>query len=282
VPAITENSIKVGSLEWFYREATPVGWNETQTVIFLHGLPSQSLSWTGLMPSLAENGIRSIALDWIGFGGSSKPDKFDFPYTPDALISGLSDAIEALDLKTFSLVIQGFLGTVGIQYAMRNPDRVEKLAILNAPLSTAAKLPWKLQQLGLPLVGDMLTQDPLSVDRTLEAGCKFVIQDEYLAIYRRPFLKSSDAGRALLATIRNLKLVESLAEISTGLPTLDIPIQILWGINDPWLDISQAETCVQSLKHGTLVKITEAAHYPQEHWYPQIATSLIPFLRSQE
>jgi pimeloyl-ACP methyl ester carboxylesterase len=280
VPKITETSIKVGSLEWFYRELTPVGWNETQTVIFLHGVPSQSLSWTGLMTPLADRGFRSIAFDWIGFGSSSKPDKFDFPYTPNAFISALSDAIDHLELDRFYLVVQGFLGTVGMQYAIRNPDRVEKLAILNAPLTTAAKLPWKLQQLGLPLVGDMLTQDPLSVDRTLEAGCKFVIPDEYLATYRRPFLKSSDAGRSLLATMRNLKLAESLTEIATGLPTLDIPIQILWGINDPWLDVSQAETCLQSLKNGTLVKISEAAHYPQEHWYPQIAESLIPFLRS--
>jgi pimeloyl-ACP methyl ester carboxylesterase len=53
-----------------------------------------------------------------------------------------------------------------------------------------------------------------------------------------------------------------------------VPIQILWGINDPWLDISQAETCVKSLKQGELIKIPAAAHYPQEHWYSQIAPSL--------
>jgi pimeloyl-ACP methyl ester carboxylesterase len=282
VPAITETSIGIGKLEWFYREACPVGWNDAKTVIFLHGVPSQSLSWTGVMSPLAEQGLRSIAFDWIGFGSSSKPDQSDFPYTPNAFISALSDAIDALDLNTFSLVVQGFVGSVGMQYAIRNPDRVEKLAILNAPLTPDTKLPWKLQQLGLPLVGEMLTQDPLAVDRTLESGCKFVIQDDYLATYRRPFLKSSDAGRSLLATIRNLRLKEALAEIATGLPNLAIPIQILWGINDPWLDVTLAETTVQSLQNANLVKLPEAAHYPQEHWYPQIAESLIPFLRRQD
>lgn len=271
---ISENSIQVGKLEWFYRQLNPLGGNDPKTVVLLHGVPSQSLSWTGLMLPLADRGLRSIAPDWIGFGGSSKPDKFDFPYTPEAFLTALDDFLDSLDLDQFSLVVQGFLGTVGIQYAIRNPDRVSKLAILNAPLTPEAKLPWKLQQLGLPLVGDMLTQDPLTVDRTLEAGCKFVIPDEYLKVYRRPFLKSSDAGRSLLATIRNLKLTESLTEISAGLPNLDVPIQILWGINDPWLDIIQAETCVKSLKQGELIKIPEAAHYPQEHWYSQISPSL--------
>jgi pimeloyl-ACP methyl ester carboxylesterase len=279
VAKITKTSIKVGSLEWFYRELSPVGWENPQTAILLHGLPAQSLTWTGLMPPLAENGIRTIAPDWIGFGNSSKPEPRDFTYSPDAFIAAFVEMIDALNLDQVSLVVQGFLGTVGIQYAIRYPDRVNKLVILNAPLTTSTKLPWKLKQLGLPVAGEMLTQDPLSVERTLEAGCKCVIEDKYLEAYRQPYLKSSVPGRALLATIRNLRLAESLSEIATGLPKLDIPIQILWGLNDPWLDLAQAEICVKSLKQGELATLPTAAHYPQEHWYAEIKESLIPFLR---
>jgi pimeloyl-ACP methyl ester carboxylesterase len=279
VAKITKSSIQVDSLEWFYRELSPVGWENPQTAILLHGLPSQSLSWTGLMPPLAENGIRSIAPDWIGFGSSSKPEPRDFAYTPDAFLAAFAGMMDAVSLDRVSLVIQGFLGTVGIQYAIRYPDRVNKLIILNAPLTTSAKLPWKLKQLGLPVAGEMLTQDPLSVERTLEAGCKHIIEDKYLEAYRKPYLKSSLPGRTLLAAIRNLRLSESLAEITTGLPNLEIPIQIIWGINDPWLDLAQAEACVKTLKQGKLVTLPTAAHYPQEHWYAEIKESLIPFLR---
>jgi pimeloyl-ACP methyl ester carboxylesterase len=281
VAKITKNSIQVGSLEWFYRELLPEGWENPQTAILLHGFPAQSLTWTGLMRPLAEHGIRTIAPDWIGFGASSKPDKRDFAYTPDALVAALAELIDDLALDRFSLVVQGFMGTVGIQYAIRYPDRVNKLVILNAPLTTSAKLPWIIKQMGLPVAGEMLTQDPLSVERTLEAGCKCVIEDKYLEAYRKPYLKSSVPGRSLLAAIRNLKLAESLIEISTGLPKLDIPVQILWGINDPWLDLAQAEVCVKSLQRGELVTLPTAAHYPQEHWYADIKESLIPFLRRQ-
>jgi pimeloyl-ACP methyl ester carboxylesterase len=281
VATITKTSIKVGTLEWFYREAQPVGWDHPKTAILLHGLPSQSFTWTGLLPSLAENGMRAIAPDWIGYGNSSKPEPQDFAYTPDALILAFAEMIDALSLDRVSLIVQGFLGTVGIQYAIRYPNRVEKLVILNAPLTTKAKLPWKIKQLGLPLAGEMLTQDPLSAERTLEAGCKLVIEDQYLEVYRQPYLKSSIAGRTLLATIRNLKLAESLAEITTGLPTLDLPIQIIWGTQDPWLDLAPVATCVKSLKQGELITLPTAAHYPQEHWYGEIKESLIPFLRRQ-
>jgi pimeloyl-ACP methyl ester carboxylesterase len=279
VAKITKTAIQVGALEWFTRELVPEGWSNPQTVILLHGLPAQSLTWTGLMRPLAASGIRTIAPDWIGFGNSSKPAKSDFAYTPDAFVTAFGQLLDSLELDQVSLVVQGFLGTVGIQYAIRYPDRVNKLVILNAPLTTSAKLPWTIKQLGLPVAGEMLTQDPLSVERTLEAGCKCVIEDKYLEAYRQPYLKSSAPGRSHLATIRNLRLTESLAEISTGLPKLDIPVQIIWGINDPWLDLAQAQACIKSLKHGELVTLTTAAHYPQEHWYAEIKASLIPFLR---
>ena len=277
---ITKSSIQVGALEWFTRELLPDGLEKPQTAILLHGLPSQSLTWTGLMRPLAAKGIRTIAPDWIGFGNSSKPAKQDFAYTPDAFVAAFAELVEVLGVDRFSLVVQGFLGTVGIQYALRYPARVDKLVILNAPLTTSAKLPWAIKQLGLPVAGEMLTQDPLSAERTLEAGCKCVIEDKYLEVYRKPYLKSSEPGRSHLATIRNLRLTESLVEISTGLPKLDIPIQIIWGINDPWLDLAQAQACVKSLQHGELVTLPTAAHYPQEHWYAEIEEALIPFLKS--
>jgi pimeloyl-ACP methyl ester carboxylesterase len=279
VAKITNNYQQVGSFEWFYRELAPEGWERTQTAILLHGLPAQSLIWTGLMRPLAKNGIRSIAPDWIGFGSSSKPEPRDFAYTPEAFLTALAELVDSLDLERFSLVVQGFLGTVGIQYAIRYPERVDKLVILNAPLTTEAKLPWKLQQLTFPVAGEMLTQDPLTVERALEAGSKYVIEDKYLEVYRQPYLKSSVAGRTLLATTRNLQLKAALAEITTGLPKLDIPIEIIWGINDPWLDISPAQTCVKTLKQGHLTTLPTAAHYPQEHWYAEIEKSIVPFLR---
>lgn len=236
--------------------------------------------WRGSIAPLAEHGLRVIAPDWIGFGNSSKPERRDFSYTPDAFVTAFAQLVDALSIDRVSLVIQGFLGTVGIQYALRYPDRVDKLVILNAPLTTGIKLPWQLQQLALPIVGEMLTQDPLSAERTLEAGCKAVIEDKYLEIYRKPYLKSSAPGRSLLATIRNLNLAQSLTEISSGLPQLDIPIQIIWGINDPWL-VAPTEAGVKSLQRGELVTLPTAAHYPQEHCYAEINKSLIPFLRRQ-
>lgn len=274
-----EEIIEVGSLKWFYREAKPLGRSDKLPVLLLHGIPSQSFSWTQVMPALADKGYTSIAPDWIGSGFSAKPDRRDFAYTPDAFIQALTEFIETLKLERFSLVVQGFLGSVGIQYALRHPEKIERLAILGAPVTPEAKLPWKLQQLGLPFVGDMLTQDPLLVDRTLEGGSRYGISDADLDIYRRPFLKSSDAGRSLLATVRNLQLAQTGAEIAAGLSQWEQPTLIVWGMKDPWLPVLQAEQLKAAMPNAELVTIEEVGHYPQEHWSEKVSDVLIGFLR---
>lgn len=279
--AIDEQIIQVGSLQWFYREAKPVTDSDKPPVLLLHGIPSLSYSWSEVMPALAEQGFRAIAPDWIGFGRSCFPDRRDFAYTPDAFIDALAAFLKTLDIQQFNLVAQGFLGSVGLQYALRHPEQVERLAVLNAPVSPDAKLPWKIQQLGLPLVGDMMTQDPLLVDRTLEAGSRYVISDEDLDVYRRPFLKSSDAGRSLLATVRNLQLKLAMAEIASGFSRWAQPTLIVWGMADPWLPFTQAETFARTLQNAEIVKLEEGGHYPQEHWSVEVSNALISFLRRQ-
>lgn len=277
--SITENKIKLGPLEWFYRESTPIGTSDLLPVLLLHGLPSQSYSWRNIMPALASQGTKAIAPDWIGFGFSSKPEKRDFAYTPDAFITALEAFIEALELKHFSLVVQGFLGSVGLQYALRHPEQIANIAILNTPISTTAKLPWKIQQMGLPLAGEIFTQDPLLVDRTLEGGSRYVIADADLDIYRKPFLKTSAAGRSLLATVRNLQLKPAMTEIESGFKQWQKQVLIIWGDKDPWLPVDAAQNFVNSLPQGDLIKLNNVGHYPQEHYHEPILEDLLPFVR---
>lgn len=279
--SITENFLGVRSLKWFYREGIPNTDSDRPPVLFLHGLPAQSLTWCELMPGLAEKGLRAIAPDWIGSGFSAKPERRDFAYTADAYLEALSAFIEALALEKLSVVVQGFVGSVGIQYALRHPDAIDRLVILNAPLSSTAKLPWQMRQWGLPLIGDMLTQDPLLVDRTLEGGSGFVIADKTLEIYRKPFLTTSASGRALVATIQNLKLTEAMAQIETGLSNWTKPTLIIWGMADPWLSADSAEQLASAKDNIELFKLKAAKHYPQEHWSKEISSVLTNFLRRQ-
>jgi pimeloyl-ACP methyl ester carboxylesterase len=275
-----EHRLEVGALTWFYREAEPINSSDKPPVVLLHGLLSQSYGWRHVLPALTEQGFRAIAPDWIGFGYSSKPDRRDFAYTPEAYIAALEAFFNALNLERFSLVVQGFMGSMGLQYALRHPEQIERLAILNAPIAPEAKLPWKIKLFGLPLLGEVITQDPLLVDRTLEGGGGYRVEDTDLDVYRRPFLKSSEAGRSLQAVVKNMQLPQVTAELA-GFSQWQHPTLVAWGIKDPWLPLSLAQSFTASLKDGELVQLEEVGHYPQEDWHEKVSDSLIHFLRRQ-
>lgn len=277
--SIKTDKVQAGKFQWFYRQ-TEIE-TERTPILFLHGLPAHSYTWQKLMSLLAEENISSIAPDWIGSGFSDKPGKRDFPYTPEAYLQSLKEFIEAIELEKFYLVVQGFLGSVGVQYALQNSDRLAGLIILNTPITSGAKLPWSMKQMTFPVVGEMMTQDPLLVDRTIEKGSGFVVEDNALDILRKPFLQSSAVGRALMMTLKQLQLDTITQEIETGLQKWSKPTLIIWGTADTWLDSDAVKQLVASNSELTLRELSEAKHYPQEHWASDIAGEMVQFFRRQ-
>ena len=119
----------------------------------------------------------------------------------------------------------------------------------------------------------------MQVDRTLESGSGFVITEKDLAVHRQPFLETSAVGRCLMAIVKRLELDQATTEISQGLAKFKTPTLILWGEEDPWLDVEEGETIKKSNPMIEIVKLSEAKHYPQEHWSEEITREIWQFFR---
>lgn len=277
---IQEQTLTVGPLQWFYREAAASTADPAKLpVVCLHGLVSQSYGWRQVLPAIADAGFRAIAPDWIGAGFSSQPERRDFAYTPEAFVNAFEAWRAALGLERLHLVVQGYLGAAGLLWAAQYPDRVERIALVNTPFYTGATVPWKIRQLGLPLAGEMLCQDPLTVDRVLEGGGGYRVEDADLDVYRRPYLSSSAAGRALLATVRQLDQARVSSEIATALAQRSRPVLVAWGDRDPWLPWEAAEAAAAKLPSAEFIRFEETGHYPQEDWPEKLSQALLFFLR---
>lgn len=99
-----------------------------QTLLFVHGLSSNSDAWSKNISTLRKN-YTCIALDLPGYGKSSKPEA---TYTPSYFAEILHKFITKLDLKNTILIGHSMGGQASIKLATTYPDTIEKL-ILVAP-----------------------------------------------------------------------------------------------------------------------------------------------------
>ena len=136
-----------------------------RTFVFIHGFGGQAAQWHYQMQKFAvEN--RVIALDLRGHGLSDKPSSgYDMPQ----IIQDLETALTLLKVKgKIVLVGHSFGGAVVTEYALKNPDRVERLVLiatagefkLQAALNLALSLPLWVLRLASPFTRTWLFAPP--------------------------------------------------------------------------------------------------------------------------
>lgn len=107
------------------------GEHGAEPVILLHGFPESHRTWREVAPALAET-MFVVAPDQRGFADSDKPEGVEH-YRTDRILEDLMALADALGLKQFTLVGHDWGGAVAWLAALRHPDRVKRLVIVNSP-----------------------------------------------------------------------------------------------------------------------------------------------------
>lgn len=102
--------------------------NGKNTLLFVHGLSSNSDAWSKNIEALSKN-FTCIALDLPGYGKSSKPQA---DYTPSFFAEVLQKFTVKLELKNITLVGHSMGGQASIKFATTYPNTIDQL-ILIAP-----------------------------------------------------------------------------------------------------------------------------------------------------
>ncbi|KAL3721109.1 hypothetical protein ACJRO7_005866 [Eucalyptus globulus] len=275
--------IKSGKFRWFVRE-TGSPESRRGTIVFLHGAPTQSYSYRVVMSEMSNVGFRCLAPDWIGFGFSDKPQPgYGFNYTEKEFHEEFDKLLDVLGVTSpFFLVVQGFLvGSFGLTWALKNPSRILKLAILNSPLTASSPIPGLFQQLRIPLFGEFTCQNAVMAERFIEAGSAYVLKLEKADVYRLPYLSSGGPGFALLEAARKANFQQTATQIASGFSSgsWDKPILLAWGVSDKYLPQSVAEEFQKGNPSMIKLKLIEGAgHMPQEDWPEKVVEALRVFL----
>jgi pimeloyl-ACP methyl ester carboxylesterase len=126
-PPVHHRTTIVRGLTLAYREA---GDPASPTVVLLHGFPTSSHMFRGLIEDLAGS-WHVIAPDHVGFGVSDAPPIDAFNYTFDQLAATTTDLLDQLGVDRFALYIQDYGAPIGLRIASSHASRVTALVVQN-------------------------------------------------------------------------------------------------------------------------------------------------------
>jgi pimeloyl-ACP methyl ester carboxylesterase len=108
----------------------------TETVVFLHGMGTDSLAsfYLTLAPPVAAAGIDVISYDLRGHGKTERPVR---GYTLGDFVADLDDLLEQLGVdRPVHLVGNSFGGTLAYSYAVAQPERVRSIVCIESEPAT--------------------------------------------------------------------------------------------------------------------------------------------------
>ena len=186
---------------------------EGDPIVLLHGNPTSSYLWRGIIPHLTGLG-RCIAPDLIGMGDSDKledsgPHRYRF-VEHRRYLDAFLEAVGVHDGVTF--VVHDWGSALGFDWANRNRHAVKGLAYMEAIVQPLTWTQWPEAALRVfqgfrSTNGEsMILTSNLFVERVLPGSIKRKLTDEEMAEYRRPFLEPGESRRPTLTWPREIPI----------------------------------------------------------------------------
>jgi epoxide hydrolase 4 len=277
---------EIGDVRLHYVEA-----GEGPLVLLLHGFPQFWYQWRHQIPALVEAGFRVVAPDMRGYNLSDKLPGVR-AYRVELLARDVERLILACGERTATVVGHDWGAVVAWIAAMRHPERVQRLAILNVPhparflegllspmqllrssyifFFQIPRLPEKVIRAGdFALLRSVLGRDPVQSEA-------FAAEDieRYVEAMAQP--------GALTATLNYYRaLLRKPGETRALLQRVEAPVLVIWGERDRFLSRRLAEPPHLWVPNLVRVKrLPDASHWVAEDRPLEVNTLLLDFLRS--
>lgn len=238
-------------------------------VMLLHGLGGTKSSFFDTAAALSRNGYRVHAIDFPGFGGSSKPATA--PYSARWFAETVIGAMNELGIERAHIVGNSMGGRVAIEVGLRWPERVRGLGLLCPAVAFIKRDYHPIVRLARPELGLLphrftrgmvaaqfwsMFCDPDAVDPAVAD----VAVDEFQRIY-----SSAGARFAFLSAARNIYLDKPYGRggFYPRLADLEAPALFVWGSHDPLIPAKFKRHVARWLPSAHQVVLDGCGHVPQ-------------------
>lgn len=251
-----------------------------EPIILLHGFPESHRTWRHVASDLARD-HRVIVPDQRGFGGSDKPRGVD-QYRVEETVADIFALADAFGIERFTLVGHDLGGAISWTAALRQPERLRRLVIVNAPhplIFQRSVIDDPAQRQASQYIRAFRSEwmekgiDAMGLDTFFEksfgghADLSVVTPEDrqaYLDEWRQ-----EGALTAMLNWYRAISLeVPAMDEHSAGpiwtrapFPKVTVPTLVVWGMRDKALLPVQLDGLEDLVEDLSLVRVEEAGHF---------------------
>ena len=279
----------------FYLDA-PVQWVDTETarlacrrygsgppLLLVHGFPLSGFTWRRVLPELSKRHTCYVP-DLPGMGESEWTDRTDFSFPGQGRT--LKALVDRLGLDRYAVLAQDTGGTFARYLALEDGARVEKLMLINTEVPHH-RPPWiPLYQWLMHVPGATAGFKVLLRSRTfLRSGMGFggcftdltMLEGDFHEHVVQPLLDSARRMDGMARYLRGLVWgpVDALGKAHAR---LTMPVELIWGADDPTFPVAQARHMVTQFPDARLVEIPGARLLVHEEKPADVVRAVLSFL----
>ncbi|HSP17472.1 MAG TPA: alpha/beta fold hydrolase [Thermoanaerobaculia bacterium] len=238
-------------------------------VILLHGMGANKGVWRLTIPALAQK-FHVYAPDQIGFGASDKPL---INYHVATYSDFLAEFMQTLGITRASIVGNSLGGWVAADFAIRYPDRVDRLVLVDAAGYFTQPVNRK----------DLEVLNPGTLDETREM-VKLVFFNKQMhteAVVHMLYAERMKAGDAY--TIERLldAAAQRMDMLNDRLASVHAPALVMHGRQDPLIPLAAGQSIAQQIPGSKTVILDDCGHVPEIECPVSFDKALVEFLSGE-
>jgi len=251
-------------------------------VLFVHGWPVSGATWRRLLPLLADH-VTCHIVDLPGAGDS----RFlaDAPLSVQSHIESVRAIVDLLELDDVAVVGHDSGGMIA-RHAVAGDPRLRAMGLVNTEMPSG--LDWRFRSFlalrrvpGVAGILGWLVGQPTLRRNGFVLGDAFadksLLDGEFDEFFLQPIHTDAHRRAAAIKVLKSFdeNHVNDLAEVHAR---IDVPVQMVWGAEDPFFPIAKARDMVGTFADANLVELDGVGLFSHEEAPERVAAALLPTL----
>lgn len=249
-------------------------------IILVHGVAASVGDWVDISPALVNAGYATYALDLLGHGRSIKPKDLK-AYNVTRIFADFEAWLESLHFDTPLILLGHSLGGyLSIEYALRYPERVRALVLLDPFYSLGQLSPLLRFHYRYPIVNlGLISYAPRWLIRLSIELTSLFIRNGYIAPQTREGrAQTADDYKRASPGIYNI--LTTVRDLTPDLPKVKVPVLVVWGAHDQSLSPGSFRKLAAALPNAQTVELV-SGHVPHQSHPALLNPHILAFLEER-